>query len=74
MHPVALSTVPGAASVVAVPVVSDAERYDADSQVRTELNHGHAPVSGAQVYSSMRDLGKNDILGGDSQAQKVQAK
>jgi len=44
MHPVALSTVPGPASVVAAPVVADTERYDADSQTRAELNDGYAAV------------------------------
>jgi hypothetical protein len=44
MHPVVAPTVPGAAVIVAAPVIADAERDDADSQARAELKDRHAAV------------------------------
>jgi hypothetical protein len=44
MRPVALATVPRPTAVVAVPVIADAERHDADSQTRAELKDGYAAV------------------------------
>ena len=42
MHPVTLPTVPGAAGVVAAPVVADAECHDAEPQLTAELKDGYA--------------------------------
>jgi hypothetical protein len=44
MHPVVFSPIPRPASIVAAPVIANAERHDADPQTRTELNDGNAAV------------------------------
>jgi hypothetical protein len=44
MPPIVFSTVPGTASVIAVPVVADTECQDADPQTGAKLKDGHAAV------------------------------
>jgi hypothetical protein len=44
MHPVVFAAVPRPAPIIAAPVIADAERHDADPQLRAELENGHAPA------------------------------
>jgi hypothetical protein len=44
MQPIVFSTVPRAASVIAIPVVAHTECHDADPQTGPKLNDGHAAV------------------------------
>jgi hypothetical protein len=44
VHPVALPSIPGPASVVAAPIVADGETDDTDSQLRAESQDGYPAV------------------------------
>jgi hypothetical protein len=44
VHPIALPTVPWPPCIITAPVIAETECHDSDTQIRSELEYGHATV------------------------------